>query len=247
MKLFKSPVNLLLSAGLLVLTAQSASAQGFLGDIQMGHNGPVGVINGSTISSRGVNINPSASGLGNIRVGANGASGSFTTGLINGRVNVGNGGIQANTNLGSFGFDMGGGGGPLGGGAQQGSIGGSGGFGPMGQAAGGFGSAGGFSGGTAYSSQGDTGDYGRESMTTSTKFQGNSGYTRKNNNAIYERTRNNLLSTFSVDPSPVPSASFNYGFPTGGSLVGGGLNLMRRGWYTPPTSTSSFDGNTVSP
>lgn len=173
---------------------------------------------------------------GSIRMGANGPVGSLSgsIGGVSGTATFNSGGVNASTSSGSFGFSV----------PNNASAASSGGYGPQGQTVGGY-SNGVGSFGTAYSSQGATGDQYHESDTTNTKFQGNSRKTRKQNSAIGERTRNNLLSTFSVDPRAVPSASYDYGFKGGyGGTVRG---LFTRGWYLPPTSTGSFDGNTVSP
>jgi hypothetical protein len=236
MKLFKSSLSVLFAVGCIVSTASTASAQGFLdgGNIRMGSNGPVGSFN---------------TGLGNFNVNGNGVSAAVTTGAINGRINVGTDGVYANTNAGSFGFSMPGGNNdgrvssPTQGGVNMGN---STGMGPQGQMVGGFnGGVGSF--GSAYSSQGATGDQQHQSDTTNTKFQGNSRYTRKNNSAIFERQRTNLLSTFSFDQSSVPSGSFDYGFQTGAASWMGTARGALNGWYLPRTSTGSFDGNIVSP
>jgi len=180
----------------------------------------------------------SAQGLdsGTIRMGSNGPVGSLSgsVGSVSGNVNIGSSGVSASTSSGSFGFSV-----P---GSSSGAS--SGGFGPQGQTPGGYsGGVGSF--GSAYSSQGATGDQVHDSDTTNTKFQGNSRKTRKTNTAIFERTRNNLTSTFSVDPRSVPSGSYDYGFKQ--NNVGTVRSLFTRGWYLPTTSTGSFDGNTVSP
>ncbi|MBX3073519.1 hypothetical protein KF707_17355 [Candidatus Obscuribacterales bacterium] len=235
MNLFKSSLSVLFAAGLVASTAAAASAQSLdVGGIRMGSNGPQGTF---------------STGLGNLNVSGTNASTTFTTGGLNGRLDVGTNGVYANTSAGSFGFSMpGGGNGGIVSSPSQGGVnyGQGGGYGPQGQAVGGFANGIG-SGGSAYSSQGATGDQYHESDTTNTKFQGNSRYTRKNNNSIYERQQTNLLSTFSTDPSSVPSGSFDYGFQTGaGSWLGTARGALR-GWYLPRTSTGSFDGNIVSP
>jgi hypothetical protein len=175
---------------------------------------------------------------GSIRMGSNGPVGSLSgsVGSVSGTATFGSSGVNASTSSGSFGFSV-----PNNASAASTS---SSGFGPQGQTPGGYNSGVG-SFGSAYSSQGATGDQYHESDTTNTKFQGNSRKTRKQNNAIYERSRNNLLSTFSVDPRGVPSSSYDYGFK--GGYSGTVRGLFTRGWYLPPTSTGSFDGNTVSP
>lgn len=174
---------------------------------------------------------------GSIRMGANGPVGSFTTtsSAISGRVNVGAGGVQANTSLGSFGFSLPGG---------SSSTVSTGGMGPQGQTPGGY-SSGIGSGGSAYSSQGATGEQYHESDTTNTKFQGNSAQTSKQKDALFSRQRTNLLSTGSVDPRNYNSGSFDYGFK--GGNMGTVRGLLKYGWVLPKTSTGSFDGNTVSP
>lgn len=234
MNLFKSSLSVLFAVGFVASTATAASAQSFDGgSIRMGANGPQGSF---------------GTGIGNFNVNGSGASTTFTTGAINGRLNVGTNGVSANTSVGSFGFSMPGGndtGSSTEGGARIGQ--GGGGYGPQGQVVGGYTGGGIGSGGTVYSSQGTPGDRSHTSMTTNTKFQGNTGYTGKNNEAIFERQQTNLLSTFSTDPSSVPSGSFDYGFRTGaGSWLGTARGALR-GWYLPRTSTGSFDGNTVSP
>ncbi len=174
---------------------------------------------------------------GSIQMGSNGPVGSLssTGGAISGTVNVGANGVNANTSSGSFGFSLPGG---------SSSTVSTGGIGPQGQTPGGY-SNGIGSFGSAYSSQGTTGDQYHESDTTITKFQGNSQRTNKQKNALYERSRNNLLSTFSVDPRGVNSGSYDYGFK--GGNMGTARSLYTRGWFLPKTSTGSFDGNTVSP
>lgn len=237
MKLFKSSLSVLIAVGFVATAAQSASAQSFLdsGGIRMGANGPVG------------SFDP---GVGRVNVNGSSASATFTTGALNGRLNVGNDGVYANTNLGSFGFSMPG---DVNDGRvfspNQGGVnfGNGAGVGPQGQVVGGY-STGIGSGGTAFSSQGTPGDRAHTSDTTNTKFQGNQVRgTHRNNNAIFERQRTNLLSTFSVDQRSVPSGSFDYGFQTGaGSWMGTARGALN-GWYLPRTSTGSFDGNIVSP
>jgi len=234
MKLFKSSLSVLFAVGFFASVAAPASAQLEGGNIRMGANGPVGSFN---------------TGLGNFNVGSNGATGSFTTGALNGRFNIGSGGGNVNTNLGNFGFDMPGGQSGIVSSPTQGGVnyGANGGIGPQGQAPGGY-STGIGSFGSAASSQAVMGDRSNESLTTNTKFQGDSGRTQRNNNTIYERQETNLLSTFSFDPSAVPSGSFDYGFRTGaGAWAGTAAGAIRRGWYLPPTSTGSLDINTVSP
>lgn len=227
-------LSVLFALGILFSTANTASAQLEGGNIRMGPNGPQGSFN---------------TGIGNLNVGGNGANGSFTTGALNGRFNVGPGGGNVNTNLGSFGFNMPGGSSGIVTSPTQGGVnyGAGGGVGPQGQVPGGYNSGIG-SFGSAYSSQAVMGDRVHDSDTTNTKFQGNSRQTRRQNNAIFERTRNNLLSTFSVDPTSYPSGSFDYGFPTGaGAWSGTARGVFTRGWALPPTSTSSVDINIVSP
>lgn len=205
----------------LSMQASPSSAQSFLGDggINMGPNGATGVFNGGM-------------------VGPGGASANFSTGVI------GNGGVPGASST-NFNFDMGGaGGGPFSGSPDQGIT--SGAIGPGGQRVQGYGNGIG-SYGNAYSSQAVMGDRSHQSGRTNTNYQGNTGRTRQNNNTLYETTRYNLLSNGSFDLSGVPSGSYKYGFKNGSGLANGGMQLLRRGWILPPTSTSSVDLNTVSP
>lgn len=102
-------------------------------------------------------------------------------------------------------------------------------------------------GGSFANSQGDTGrQSGRDSDRTNTKFQGNSRKTRTQNQALFETTRNNVLSTNSFDQSNFPSGRFNYGFTTGaGAYAGTASGLFTRGWFLQPTSLGSVDIDTV--
>jgi len=162
-------------------------------------------------------------------VGPGGVTGTFNTGV------VGNSGGAQFTNP-SFNFS-------LGGGPNQGGNFGGGTPGFAGQQGGGPG----FVGGPAGFSQARPGDRSHQSATTNTKFQGNTGYTRKNNTSIFERSRHNLLSNGSFDQSSVPSGSWNYGFSKNAGITNMGASLLQRGWILRPTSTSSVDINTVSP
>ncbi|MBX9668633.1 MAG: hypothetical protein K2X93_13490 [Candidatus Obscuribacterales bacterium] len=108
----------------------------------------------------------------------------------------------------------------------------------------------GVTGGSYANSQGDTGKQsGRDSKTTNTKFQGNSRVTHpRQNQGLFETTRNNILSTNSFDQTGVPSGRFTYGFQGGaGAYAGTASTLFTRGWFLQPTSTGSVDINTVDP
>jgi|AGTN01.1.fsa_nt_gi hypothetical protein len=132
-------------------------------------------------------------------------------------------------------------------------------FGPQGQAPGGYATGAG-SGGSAFSSAGATGVQSRESGTTNNARRMDARPTNRNS-AVYETQEQNLLSTFSVDPSSYPSGMYDYGFPSGRGILGtiqgalqgrapgpnGSVIDIRRGWYLPQTSTGSVDINTVSP
>ncbi|SRR5579883_3259717 len=261
---FKPQLALVVALGSCLIFSQAARAQGgpgsgpqfTAGNIQMGANGPVGVLSGTTVG--GVNSG--------VTFGANGASGSFSNGLINGSSNITNGGqfsgnlsgpgggaaFTNSSNPGNFGFNMNG--------ALSPNNGINNGVNPQFQNQGGQqqGYTGPGSYGNAYSSQGATGDFGRTSNQTANLQCQQDPYpysyaynpkltTQKQNAPLRETARNNLLSTFSVDPSPYPSGSFTYGFPTWGGWIGTGIGVFTKGWYMPPTSTSSVDINTVSP
>lgn len=170
---------------------------------------------------------------GSITMGSNGPVGSLsgTVGSVSGNVNFGAG--DAGSSTGSFGFSLPG---------NSSST--ASGFGPQGQTPGGY-SSGIGSFGSAYSSQGATGDQTHDSDNTNTRFQGDSRKTRKQNNSLRLRMRNNLTATGSVDPRSVPSAQWDYGFKQGN--MGTVRGIFTRGWFLPKTSTASFDGNIVSP
>ena len=241
----------LFAFGLVLSVSKPACAQDFGGGgISIGPGGPVASFSGGQVGT----------GVGSFTAGPNGFSGGFSGngfgvsgGSFNGggygNVNVGSGGTFAggsfntgNTGGSNFGFDVGGNNAT----STPNMMSDVNGVGPQGQTA--MGSQTGVdpTSGVA-NSQGATGQQvGNTSNQTLGNWYGKSQKTHKNNTQLQEVSRYNLLSNFSVNPAPVPSGSFSYGF-TGGGYSTMGTQYLMNGWYLPPTSTSSNDLNIVSP
>lgn len=258
-ELIKSSVVVAFAFGLLCPMAAPAQAQGFGTGSFTGTGGTFNTGNGfGTVGfgSGGVQANTALGSFG-FDLGGGGARGDMA-GVPGG----GTGGFAA-ANPSSPAGVVGGYGGSFpqgnGFGTDSGPLAGQGAFGPHGQAPGGY-STGAGSGGSAFSSAGATGVQSRESGTTNNARRMDALPTGRNS-AVFETQEQNLLSTFSVDPSSYPSGMFDYGFPSGqgalgtiqGALQGrapgpnGSVIDIRRGWYLPQTSTGSVDINTVSP
>lgn len=258
-ELIKSSVVVVFALGMVSATTAPVQAQGFGTGSFTGTGGTFNTGNGfGTVGfgSGGVQANTALGSFG-FDLGGGGERGDMA-GAPGGVV----GGFSG-ANPGQQGGVVGGYGGSFpqgnGMGTDSGPLAGRGAFGPQGQAPGGYATGAG-SGGTAFSSAGATGVQSRESGTTNNARMTDSRYTDQNS-AVYETQEQNLLSTFSVDPSSFPSGMFDYGFPSGRGILGtiqgalqgrapgpnGSVIDIRRGWYLPQTSTGSVDINTVSP
>ncbi len=213
-----------------------------------------------TASAQNANFNLGGGDYGGINFGPNGPTGFLGSGGdtfrmgpngFSGNVRTDNGNFRFNTNNGNFNF--GGNGINFGGnfGGQPG-FGSTDGFGGSMRAPG--------DGGSAYASQGDTGNQTNNNQRTGQgpngmggRFRSPEAFTDKQNYPIMEETSVNLLSEFSVDQAPLPSGSFSYGFNTSApaSVPYMGVRSSRSfpsfGGNLPRVSTGSVDINTVSP